>query len=80
MTKARGPQTVDKPSRKPSVATSTAAQAADVCEHLLAELQGHRERLQKLLHLVKLDAVKVSADASRGQRYRCNNPRMRRPA
>ncbi len=37
------------------------AESADVCELLLAELQTRRERLQKLLRLVHMEAERLPA-------------------
>ncbi len=78
----RDPRTLPLPK---SVAASKAAQTADVCDLLLAELQSRRARLQKLLELVQLEAVRLSGTAPEAvpthrHRTHCIAPRLKRPA
>ncbi len=88
MTNSRTRDTRTSPLPKSSAqisAASKAAQTADVCDLLLAELQSRRARLQKLLELVQLEAVRLSGtapDAVPTHRHRthCIAPRLKRPA
>jgi hypothetical protein len=66
---------------KASGPTSRAAQTTDACDLLLAELQARRVRLQKLLRLVQLEAIRLSAEPARPQhRETFYIPRLKRPA
>ena len=55
MTKSRSQQSVANALRQPGNPNTGCVDGADVCELLLAELQARRERLHKLLHLVRME-------------------------
>jgi hypothetical protein len=62
-------------------ANSACAEGVDVCELLLAELQSRRARLQKLLHLVKMEAERDQARrAPVRSRASCENAGITRTA
>jgi hypothetical protein len=57
------------------------AKGADVYELLLVELQARRVRLQKLLHLVRMEAERVPAKrAPTRSRAKCESSRFTRTA
>ena len=81
MTKARSQQSIGKALRQPGNANIGCADGADVCELLLAELQARRQRLRKLLRLVRMEveSLPVRRAAARS-RARCQNVRFRHTA
>jgi hypothetical protein len=81
MTKARPQRPIGKALRQPRSANIACAEGVDVCELFLAELQARRVRLQKLLHLVWLEAERLPARRARVRsRAKCENPRLKRTA
>ena len=81
MTKARPQQTTGKALCQPRSANIACAQGADVCELLLAELQARRVKLQKLLHLVWMEAERLPARrAPVRSRAKCESVRIKRIA
>lgn len=81
MTKARPQQTTGKALRQPRGANLASAESVDVCELLLAELQAHRLKLQKLLHLVWMEAERLPARrAPVRSRAKCESVRIKRTA
>jgi hypothetical protein len=78
MTKPRSQQSTAKALRQPGNANTRCVDGADVCELLLAELQARRQRLQKLLRLVRLEMESLPARRAPVQpRARCGNARFR---
>jgi ribosomal protein L29 len=67
MTKARSHLPSGKALRQPGSANAGCVEGADVCELLLAELAARRERLRKLLLLVRMEveSLPVSRTAVR---------------
>jgi hypothetical protein len=81
MTKARSHQPTGKTLRPPQNANTGGVEGDDVCELLLAELQGRRERLRKLLRLVWMEVESRPARrASVRPHARCENARFRHTA
>jgi len=79
MTKARSQQSIDieKALRQPGNVNAACIDSVDVCELLLAELQTRRQRLQKLLRLVCLEAESLPVRrASLGRHAHCTHPRI----
>jgi hypothetical protein len=78
MTKPRSQQSIAKVLRQPANANTGCVVGAEVCELLLAELQARRQRLQKLLRLVRLEVESLPARRAPVQpRARCGNARFR---
>lgn len=61
MTKARSHLPSGKALRQPGSANAGGVEGADVCELLLAELAARRERLRKLLLLVRMEVESLPA-------------------
>ena len=81
MTKSRSQQSIQKALRLPRDANTGGVEGAEVCELLLAELQARRARLEKLLHLVCLEAARLPVRrAPLRPRPRCENVRLRHTA
>ena len=81
MTKARPQQTTGKALRQPRGANLASAESVDICELLRAELQAHRLKLQKLLHLVWMEAERLPARrAPVRSRTKCESVRIKRTA
>ena len=81
MTKARSQQSIRKALRQPGNANIGCADGADVCELLLAELQARRQRLRKLLRLVRMEVGSLPVRrAAAPSRARCQNVRFRHTA
>lgn len=59
MTKARCHQPTGKTLRPPGSANAGGVEGADVCELLLAKLEARRERLRKLLRLVRMEVESI---------------------
>ena len=81
MTNARPQQTTGKTLRQPRGVNAASAEGVDVCELLLAELHARRERLQKLLHLVWVEAERLPSRRAPVQSHaRCGSGRIKRTA
>lgn len=61
MMKATPQQPTGKASRQPRSPNIACGKSADVCELLLAELRARHVRIQRLLHLVWMDAESLPA-------------------
>ena len=78
MTKPRSQQSTAKALRQPGSGNTGCVVGAEICELLLAELQARRQRLQKLLRLVRLEVESLPARRAPVQpRARCGNARFR---
>jgi hypothetical protein len=81
MTNRRPQPPAETALRQPRSANIACAKGADVCELLLAELQARRVRLQKLLHLVWMEAELLPARrAPVRSRAKCGSVRIKRTA
>jgi hypothetical protein len=81
MTKVRSQQLTGNALCQPDSPNIAGGEEVDACELLLAELRARRLRLQRLLHLVCMDAEGLPARcAPAGSRARCGNGRLKRSA
>jgi hypothetical protein len=81
MKHTRPQQPAEDALRETSGANLACAEGADVCELLIAELEGRRARLQKLLHSLWLEADGVPASrVPLRPRGKCSHARNTRTA
>jgi hypothetical protein len=81
MTKTKPQQLTRNALRQSSGANIAGAENVDVYQLLLAELKARRVRLQKLLHLVWMEAERLPARrVPAGSRTKCENVRVKRSA